>query len=439
MSDCARVSAVKVLLRIEREAAYSNLALNSRLKDSKMTDADRALFSALVMGVLERKITLDYNLSLYLSKDIKKLKPEVLAILRAGAYQILFMERVPDSAAVNESVKAARELGCAYAAGLINAVLRKVSENSLILPKDASKPESISVIYSVPEDLAGLLIKSIGFEGACGFLESSFGQPSITIRVNTLKTDLKTLIKTLDKEGVKARESVLCENALTVESAGGLINLKSFADGLYHVQDIASQLCVKALNPRSGDTVMDMCASPGGKSFTAAQYMDGEGELYSFDLTQNRLGLIKDGAERLGITNIRLNLNDASKYSADIPLASKVLCDVPCSGIGVIRKKPEIRYKPVSGFKELPAIQYDILKTSSLYVKEKGTLVYSTCTVNPAENKEVALKFLRENPEFSSVKALPEIGRGSDDGDFLTLLPHIHGCDGFFISKFVKG
>lgn len=439
MSDCARVSAIKVLLRIERESAYSNLALNSRLKESKMNAADRALFSALVMGVLERKITLDYNLSLYLAKDIEKLKPEVLAILRAGAYQILYMERIPDSAAVNESVKAARELGCAYAAGLINAVLRKVSENSLILPEDASKLKSLSVIYSVPEDLAGLLTESLGFDGACGFLESSFGQPSMVIRVNTLKTDLETLIKILESEGVKAQRNALCENALTVEGAGGLTNLRSFADGLYHVQDISSQLCVKALDPKPGDTLIDMCASPGGKSFTAAQYMNGEGELYSFDLTQNRLGLIKDGAERLGITNIKPAQNDASKYNADITFSSKVLCDVPCSGIGVIRKKPEIRYKPVCGFKELSEIQYGILKTSSLYVKEKGTLVYSTCTVNPAENREIALKFLCENPEFTSVKVLPEIERGAGDGDFLTLLPHIHGSDGFFISKFVKG
>lgn len=432
------MSAIKVLLRIERESAYSNLAIDSELKVTDMSKADRALFSALVMGVLERKITLDYNLSLYLSKDIKKLKPEVLVILRVGAYQILFAQRIPDSAAVNESVKAARKFGCSYAAGLINAVLRRISENGLKLPEDDSSLQSVSVRYSVPEDLASLLIESLSFEGACEFLESASDIPNTVIRVNTLKTNTDSLIKILENEGARAHSHRLDENALTVEIEGGIAKLQSFADGLYHVQDISSQLCVKALNPKPRDIVLDMCSSPGGKSFTAAQRMNGQGEIYSFDLTENRLSLIKNGAKRLGIENIRCIQNDASRYNANIPLSPRVLCDVPCSGIGVIGKKPEIRYKTVSEFKELYSLQYDILKTSSLYVEDKGTLIYSTCTVNPAENREISLRFLQENPDFSSVKVLPEIERSTDDGDFLTLLPHVNNCDGFFISKFVR-
>jgi 16S rRNA (cytosine967-C5)-methyltransferase len=439
MSEGARISAVKALIRIERDSAYSNLVLDSYLKNSNMSYSDCALFTALILGVLERKITLDYNLSLYLSKGIKKLKPEVLAILRVGAYQILFTDRIPDSAAVNESVKASLKLGCSYAAGVINAVLRRLSENSLRLPENTETLGGISIKYSVPEELALLLTESLGKEDAIGFLESSFGKPPTVIRVNTLKTDADNLIRILRDEGINAKENELVKNSLTLENAGDVANLKSFSAGLFHVQDISSQLCVKALAPEPGETVLDMCSSPGGKSFTAAQYMNGEGKLYSFDLTENRLGLIKGGAKRLEIGNLHCALNDASKYNKSIPLSSRVLCDVPCSGLGVLRKKPEIRFKAVSDIGKLYQLQYDILRTSSLYVKDKGTLIYSTCTVNPAENREIALRFLRENPDFSSEKVLPEIARNTQEGDFLTLLPHIHGCDGFFISKFIKG
>ncbi|HOD03374.1 MAG TPA: 16S rRNA (cytosine(967)-C(5))-methyltransferase RsmB, partial [Clostridiales bacterium] len=287
--------------------------------------------------------------------------------------------------------------------------------------------------------LALLLTESLGKEDAIGFLESSFGKPPTVIRVNTLKTDADNLIRILRDEGINAKENELVKNSLTLENAGDVANLKSFSAGLFHVQDISSQLCVKALAPEPGETVLDMCSSPGGKSFTVAQYMNGEGKLYSFDLTENRLGLIKGGAKRLEIGNLHCALNDASKYNKSIPLSSRVLCDVPCSGLGVLRKKPEIRFKAVSDIGKLYQLQYDILRTSSLYVKDKGTLIYSTCTVNPAENREIALRFLRENPDFSSEKVLPEIARNTQEGDFLTLLPHIHGCDGFFISKFIKG
>ncbi len=439
MSEQARISAVNALLRIEKDRAYSNLVLDSYLKKSNMKGADSALLTRLILGVQERKITLDYNLSLYLSRDIKKLKPTVLTILRVGAYQILFMDKIPDSAAVNESVKAASRLGCSYAEGIINAVLRRLAENSLRLPENAEALESLSIKYSVSKEIALLLIESLGKEDAIGFLESSFCRPYVAIRVNTLKTDADSLISILKDEGISAKENQLVKNSLTLENTGDITKLKSFSEGLFHVQDISSQLCVKALAPEPGETVLDMCSSPGGKSFTAMQYMNAKGRLYSFDLTDNRLGLIKSGAKRLEIANMFCALNDASRYNKSIPLASRVLCDVPCSGIGVLRKKPEIRYNNVTCLDMLYQLQYDILRTSSLYVKDKGTLIYSTCTVNPAENSQIALRFLRENPDFSSEKVLPEIARNKQEGDFLTLLPHIHGCDGFFISKFVKG
>ncbi|HZK21827.1 MAG TPA: 16S rRNA (cytosine(967)-C(5))-methyltransferase RsmB [Oscillospiraceae bacterium] len=439
MENSPRIIAIKTLLRIERGGAFSNILLDRQIKSSNMKKEDRALFSALVMGVLERRITLDYNISLYLTRDIKRLKPEVLTILRVGAYQILFSDRIPNSAAVNESVKAAVKLSCPYAKGLINAVLRKVSENGLVLPKDEDRLKVMSVSYSVPLELAQLITESLGYDGACKFLETAAGKAKTEIRVNTLKTNTETLIQILENEGVKAERHPILEDALLIQNEGGISSLKSFNDGLFHIQGISSQLVVKALSLQLGDTVLDMCAAPGGKSFTAAQYLKGKSTVYSFDLTENRVSLIKSGAKRLGIENIKCGVNDAAVYNENISKAECVLCDVPCSGLGVIRKKPEIRYKQISGLDSLYALQYNILSTSSCYVKDKGTLLYSTCTINPKENKEIVIKFLENHPEFSPVKVLPEIEALARDGDFLTLLPHINNCDGFFIAKFIKG
>lgn len=439
MTDSPRILAIKTLMRIERGGAFSNILLDQQISSGNMKAADKALFNALVMGVLERRKTLDYNISLYLTKDIKKLKPEVLTILRVGAYQILFSDRIPDSAAVNESVKAAAKLKSSYAKGIINAVLRKISENGLLLPKEDDKLYRMSVEYSVPLELASLITDSLGFDDACSFLSESTGKAKTEIRVNTLKTNADMLIKVLEAEGIKAERHLSLDDALIVENAGDIGGLKSFNEGLFHVQGISSQLAVKALSLKAKDTVLDMCAAPGGKSFTAAQYVKENGSVYSFDLTENRVSLIKSGAKRLGIENIKCEVNDAAIYNERIPKAECVLCDVPCTGLGVIRKKPEIRYKRISDLNSLYNIQYDILSTSSRYVKKGGTLIYSTCTINDKENREIALKFLANHSEFSSVKVLPEMETAARDGDFLTLLPHINNCDGFFIAKFVKG
>ncbi len=425
-----------MLLKIERKGAYSNIALSAAQKNAGLSERDNALFGALVMGVLERRLTLDYNLSLYLKKDIKKLKPEVLTLLRLGAYQLLFMERVPARAAVSESVALASD-GMSYAAGIINAVLRRVAENGLILPK-AEAPEFHSVKYSVPAPLYALLCESVGEQNAARFLENAFGRPELTVRVNTLKTDVSGLLLTLKNEGVSAKPHELVDNAVTIEDARSLTMLNAFREGLFHVQDASSQLCVKALSPKPDDTVLDVCAAPGGKSFTVAQHIKGQGRLLSCDLTENRLNLIKDGARRLEL-RFDCRKNDASVFDSSLPFFDAVLCDVPCSGLGVIGKKPEIRYKSIDDFNGLPELQYKILSVSSRYVKKGGTLVYSTCTLSSRENADVVLRFLSENAAFTKVKVLPQLERTlKDDGDFLTLLPPFYDCDGFFIAKLIK-
>lgn len=424
----ARQTAYEILNKIQRDDSYSNLALDSALDRAEIDIKDKRFVSALVYGVTERRITLDYNLSLYLSQPLKKLKPQVLTALRLGAYQILFMDKVPDSAAVNESVKLVKKNGAAFAAGLVNAVLHKIVKNGL------KTDGSMSVKYSAPEWLCKMWCDSYGKENAEKILEASFGSVDNTLRVNTTKTTAEELCSILSEEGFECEKSESVENCLTVKNGGAIHKTKAYADGLFHVQDTASQLCCKALGACDGDTVIDICAAPGGKSFTLSEMMNNSGRVISCDIYLQRLKLISDGAERLGLTDIETVENDGSKYNSNLPSANKILCDVPCSGLGVIRKKPEIRFKKSEEVDKLFDLQYSILCISSRYLKIGGKLVYSTCSLNPEENERVIEKFLSEHTEFKSVRVLPEVKRYDGDTDYLTLMPHIHGCDGFFIS-----
>lgn len=431
-----RQSAFDILYKIYKDSAYSNLALDSFLDASSYSGADRAFVCALVYGVCERTITLDYQLSLYLTQPLKKLKPQVLTVLRMGAYQILFMDKVPVSAAVNESVKLAKNNSAAFAAGLVNAVLRKVAAAGLKLPKDENSLSFRSVKYSCPEWMLKLWSDSYGKENADKIAEFSLGAPQTVIRVNTLKTDCDSLLASLSKKGIAASKSNTAENALILEKPGSLKNLDEYKNGLFHVQDTASQLCCKALGAKSGETVLDICSAPGGKTFTVAEMMDGGGNITACDIYPSRLSLIEDGAKRLGIKSIHTLLNDGSVYNKDLPLADKILCDAPCAGLGVIRRKPEIRFKTAAEVDKLPEIQYSILTISAKYLKPGGVLVYSTCSLNKKENEDVFYRFLGEHKDFEPIRVLPEVERAAEDGDTLTLMPHIHGSDGFFISAF---
>ncbi len=427
----ARQTAFEILNKIQRDNSYSNLLLDVALEKSSLEQKDRAFASILVYGVIERMITVDFELSQYLKQPLKKLKPQVLTVLRLGAYQLLFMDKVPHSAAINESVKLTKANGVSFASGLVNAVLRKVSANGL------TETDDWSVKYSVPEWLCDFWIDAYGRENAEELLKSSFGSAETTLRVNTLKTTPDDLIAYLADEGISA-EKCNIKDALTVTNGGALHKTKAYSDGLFHVQDIASQLCCNALDVKKNETVLDICSAPGGKSFTVAELMNNSGELYSFDIYGHRLKLIKDGANRLGITNIKFKENDGAVHNPQIKIADKILCDVPCAGLGVIRKKPEIRYKKLDEVDKLPDLQYSILCISSRYLKEGGTLVYSTCSLNPDENENIIKRFLSEHKNFESVRVLPDLPRHAENTDYISLMPHIHNCDGFFISAIKK-
>ena len=435
MSKPARQIAFEILLKIERDKAYSNLAIDSAVKAFCPDSTDCAFISRLVYGVTERKITLDYIISGCLSQPISKLKKEVLVILRLGTYQLVFSDKIPASAAVNESVKLAKNNKCGFATGLVNAVLRKVANDGFTIPEDTDNVKRISVLYSAPEELVKFLSYHYGESNAEEFLKAALQPKKIIIRVNTVKTTPEELKYLLEKEGVGVSETSV-PNAFQINVNKAVYELESYKKGLFHVEDISSQLCIEALAPFENCTMIDVCAAPGGKSFTAAEYMNNKGVLYSCDIYESRTDLIKEGAERLGLDCIKPFVNDASQFNENFPKADRVLCDVPCSGMGIISKKPEIKYKKLDDIKELLPIQRKILETASKYVKNGGRLVYSTCSVNPNENRKICDAFLKEHPEFTSVKALPHIERTVDEGDYLTLMMHKNNCDGFFIAVF---
>lgn len=438
MAITARQLALQALVRIQRDASYSNLTLDAALSRSRLPERDAALAAALVYGVQERLLTIDYQLSLYLRQPLKKLRPEVLAALRLGVCQLLFMDKIPARAAVGESVSLVKNNGCAFAAGLVNAVLHKIEAAGLQLP-DAQQGEAyaLSIRYSFPEWLIQKWSSAYGSAAALAILEACEEPAPLTIRVNTLRTSVQELMRLLQEEGVEASPVPGLADALTLEKNGAIERLDAYRQGLFHVQDAASQLCCKAVEAQPGETVFDLCAAPGGKSFTLVQRMQGKGLVRSFDLYPARTALITQGAQRLGLAAVHPEVADATCHRPSLGKAARVLCDVPCSGFGIARRKPEIRYKTGPEVDKLPALQYLILCNASNYVQKGGRLVYSTCTLNPEENEAVCGRFLQEHPSFRPAPVLPELAQGRRDAcGFLTLFPQAGGHDGFYIAAF---
>lgn len=426
-----RFEAVKLLTKTEKDSSYSSILIADAFKGVKFPDSkDTAFAVSLVYGVLEKKLTLDYNISLYLSSKLSKLKPEVLSILRIGAYQILFCDKVPDSAAVNESVKISKKSGSAFASGLINAVLRKISSNGISLPEN-----DLSIKYSVDASVVDSLVNDYGYEKAVGIFESFNGRRPIFIRVNTLRCREEELIEALKADGVFVKKTKL-DACLAIDNTGDITRLRAFKDGWFFVQDMSSQLCCKVAGVKPGNTVVDCCAAPGGKTFSMAQYLENSGSITSCDMYEHKTKLISDTAERLGIRNVKTVCSDARELSSQIQRADVVLCDVPCSGFGVMGRKPEIRYKKTDELTDIPVIQKEILYSCCELVKHGGTLVYSTCTLNRKENDLICDAFLESHPDFYI--ADDEYYRSLTDR-YITVFPSADGGDGFFIAKFFRG
>ena len=452
-----RVLALDTLIGIGK-GRYGNIAVDTVLRRSNLSEPDRHLFTALVYGVLERLTTLDYLISRFSARPMDELEEKVVWALRLGLYQLIYMDRIPDHAAVGETVSLLPKKTAGFANAIMRAYLRFEAslgkdaprENLLLTPTQwvarfpdlAQNPTYTpeAVAYGVPTSMWEIFKQAMGQDTAMSVL-SAFGQkPDTTLRCNTLRTTPDALQSAICDTGLQAETGRYLDTALRL-TQGSVTALPGFDTGDFFVQDEASQLCVKILDAQPHHTVIDTCACPGSKSFGMAISMENQGKLYAFDLHQSKLSLIDSGAARLGISIIQTEQRDARSPHPDlIGQADRVLCDVPCSGLGVIAKKPEIRHKDMSESQRLPAIQAAILEASATYVKAGGVLVYSTCTLLPEENQNVVTAFLASHPEFEPYDfALP-----SQDGQatpiisqqgMITLRPDLHHTDGFFIAR----
>ena len=429
MQKNARALALEVLTRCE-SGGYSNIALDTVIKRNDLSSSDRAFMTALIYGVIERKITLDYIISALSSIPNSKIERDTRNILRMGLYQLIYMKKIPAHAALNETVSLANK----RSKGFVNAILRSYQRdgNKIAFPDESDEIKHLSVKYSVGESLVEALLDAYSFADCKNMLNAFSQVAPITLRVNNLKASREQILSEL--EGARLTDfsphGIMLDNAAVSE-------LECLKDGRVTVQDEASQICVHALGAQKGDTVFDVCSCPGSKSFGAAMTMQNVGEILAFDIHENKLSLVEKGAERLGISIISTRTQDARKPIEELfGKADKIICDVPCSGFGVISKKPEIRYKDVKESENLPKIQYDILENVQNYLKVGGTLVYSTCTILPDENENNVNKFLENHKNFALVPF--SVGELEVESGMITLLPHTHHTDGFFIAKLVK-
>lgn len=424
----ARQVALESLNKINLKGGYSNIVVDNMINVASLDSRDSAFATMLVYGVVERLITLDYIISKYSNIAISNIEPIILQILRLGIYQSLFMDSVPDHAAVSESVELAKRYKKSKATGFINAVLRSSlrNKNKLLDFSDVKDTaHRMSLLYSSPLWLTKMWTTDYGEKKTEEFLKSSVGRAPTFARVNTLKTSPEELIQILQGEGIEAYNHEF-ENCIVLETPSLAIKSDAFKKGLFHIQDLASQICIKYADIKPDFTVIDVCSAPGGKAFTAAQYMNNKGILLSFDLHEKRVKLIQEGASRLGLSCIQTNVGDAMVFNDTLPLADVVLCDVVCSGLGVIRRKPETKYKNPEDLKRLPEIQKKIINNVSKYVKIGGTIIYSTCTVNRKENEQVVESFLKENDNFTYA---------DKEQKCITLFGNDNNSDGFFMCK----
>lgn len=418
--DKNRKTAYHVLVDVESKKSYSNLALNHHIIVSKPSSP--AFVREMVYGVLENKMLLDYIIDQLVPTGASKLKTSELTILRMGIYQLGYMEKVPEYAAVNESVNLAKRF-TAGKKNFVNGVLRSyIREKFSIKLPDRNEDEIryLSIKYSYEPWIIRLWLEQYDMAFVEELLAAGNETPEMVIRMNWLKTVKKDLMERLEKKGYKVKNGKMCQNAIIVEGPN-IVSNNIYEEGYYSIQDEASMLTSEKLNPQKGDFVMDVCAAPGGKTLAIAERMDNKGTIVASDIYKRKLDIIEKEAKRLGVTNIVTRTWDATRLDSDyIGKADRVLCDVPCSGLGVIRRKPEIKYKKNDpDMESLPIKQRAILEASSQYVKMGGTLVYSTCTINKYENDRIVNDFLAKYRDFEEVERKQ-------------LLPNVDGTDGFF-------
>ncbi|UWG99277.1 16S rRNA (cytosine(967)-C(5))-methyltransferase RsmB [Dehalobacter sp. DCM] len=445
----ARLLAVRILTRVEKEGAYANLLLRSQLPVLSQP-RDRNLATALVNGVLKNKLLLDYALRRHLAKPMSALPHEIRANLRVGIFQILFMDKIPVSAAINESVEIVRIVGKESLVPLVNSVLRKAADMAWNFQWPDPMKDTVrylSVRYSHPEWMVKRWLSRMGREETEALLMANNEPSPTTIRINTLKTTRDTLIRDLKEKGIMVGQESIVPECLVIEDHGSLEQLDEFRNGLFTVQDQSSQIVAHILGVRENERVLDVCSAPGGKTTHMAQLMANKGTIIAVDQYAQKLNLVDELAERLGITMITTLEGDARELPNSLAQFDRVLVDAPCSGLGVIRRRADLRWqKSEEEIKKLPELQLAILLKAAEHVRPGGVLVYSTCTIEPEENFEIVKAFRQLRPEFSSVDITQDLPFDiTDDRDRKQLhkgvwqiMPHIHHMDGFFLAKFQR-
>ena len=433
----AREAALSVLERCRRDGAWSGQVLDRLLQNSALDTKDAALAVQLSLGVIQNSRYLDYYIDHYCRSS--RLEPKLRDLLRLGAYQILLLDKIPVHAAVDESVSLCRTIGMPRATGLVNAVLRRMSEHRDDLPEIPGKGSAsyLALRYSQSDWLAEELVKQRGYAFTEAFFRACQQPSGIDLQINTLKTDAASYCQTLQDAGKTASIPPFPANCVHL-NGGNPADLPSFEDGFFYVQDRAAAMAIEIAGVRPGMKVLDACAAPGGKSFAAAIRMENRGEITSCDLHEKKLRLIDSGTKRLGVSCIRTMAADASQFQETWQNAfDLVIADVPCSGFGVMRKKPEIRMRGRDDAARLPEIQARTLDNLSRYVAPGGTLLYSTCTVLRQENEDLVKAFLSFHQDFRPMDF--SIGDKSSENGCYTFWPHIDGSDGFFVSKMIRG
>ncbi|WP_250673313.1 16S rRNA (cytosine(967)-C(5))-methyltransferase RsmB [Paraclostridium ghonii] len=434
----ARELAFKTLYDIERNKNYSNMSINKNFKNINISDQEKGLATELIYGIIENKYYLNYIIDKLSKIKSKKMSTYVKISLWLGIYQILFLDSIKEHAAVNESVSLIKKYD-KKSSGFVNAILRNVLRNKeTIMDIDKANIEDfLSIKYSYNPWIIQKWIKVFGEDFTRDLLESNSEKPNLYIRTNTVKISRDELIEKLKSQGVIGSKVNGIDEAIMVKNLKNIENNKLFKEGFFTVQDISSMLVGKVTNPKEGSLVLDMCSAPGGKTTHLATLMNNSGQVIARDVFQHKLKLINNTVKRLGLKNIEVENFDALKIDENsIDKFDYVVSDVPCSGMGIIKRKPEIKFKKEEELKELPSIQSEILSNASKYVKVGGCLIYSTCTIHDEENIDIVNEFLKNNENFELVP-IDEVKIDLDNQDkgYIKIYPNIHGMDGFFISK----
>lgn len=437
----AREISYKILLDVEKNKNYSNMSINKYFKDVDLSNQDRGLATEIIYGVIENKYYIDYMIDKLSKVKTNKMEIYVKILLRMGIYQIMFLNSISDYAAVNETVNLAKKKNHKVS-GFINGVLRNVIRQKETIGEIKIKDDVdyLAIKYSYDKWIIRNWIIHFGEEFTKDLLEANTQRPSIYLRTNTLKITRDELIEKLGKQNIKASKVNVINEAIRVEHLKNIQNNNLYKEGLFTVQDISSMLVGKIMNPKENSLVLDVCSAPGGKITHMATLMNNTGQLISRDIYDHKLKLIEQSCKRLGIINVKIQEYDGLSLDKDsIGKFDYVLADVPCSGLGIVRRKPEIKYKQKEEFRDLPLIQMKILENASKYVKKGGTLIYSTCTVQDSENIDIINEFLQKNKNFE-LNPITEVkvDLKNQEKGHMKIYPNVHNMDGFFISKLIR-